>query len=112
MKRENPLTRIVSAHTGSMAGILAVKKGEAHAAGIHLLDPDTKEYNLSYLSKLIGKDDYVLYPFLKRKQGWIVQKGNPLGIQTVSDIAEKGAEYVDRQKGAGARILFDMLFKE
>ena len=53
-----------------------------------------------------------LYPFLKRKQGWFVAKGNPLGIQGVKDIADKKAHFVNRQKGAGTRILFDLLLKE
>lgn len=112
LKRMDPQTKVVSTHTGSMAGIMALKKGEAHAAGIHLLDPDTNEYNIPYLKKLLGKEDYVLLPFLKRQQGWIVPKGNPLCIQTVRDIAKQGAMYVNRQKGAGTRILFDLLLKQ
>lgn len=112
LKKKNPSSAIISTHTGSMGGIMALKKGEAHAAGIHLLDPKTKEYNLSYVKRLLGGGDYVLYPFLKRKQGWIVPKGNPLGIRHTADIAEKKAMYMNRQKGAGTRILFDMLLQE
>jgi putative molybdopterin biosynthesis protein len=104
--------KIISSHVGSMAGLMAIKKGEAHVAGIHLLDPETKQYNVSYVKKLLAGMDVVLYPFLKRKQGWMVPEGNPLGIQNVRDIAEKKAHFVNRQKGAGTRILFDMLLKE
>jgi putative molybdopterin biosynthesis protein len=95
-----------------MAGIMAIRKGEAHVAGIHLLDPNTKQYNISYVKKILAGVDVVLYPFLKRKQGWILPKGNPLGIENVSDIAVKRANFVNRQKGAGTRILFDMLLEE
>ncbi len=104
--------KIVSSHVGSMAGLMAIKKGEAHVAGIHLLDPETKQYNVSYVKKLLAGMDVVLYPFLKRKQGWMVPEGNPLGIQTAEDIAVKKAHFVNRQKGAGTRILFDLLLKE
>jgi putative molybdopterin biosynthesis protein len=101
--------KIVSSHVGSMAGLMAIRKGEAHVAGVHLLDPETKQYNISYVKKVLAGQDVVLCPFLKRKQGWIVPKGNPLCITNVIDIAEKNADFVNRQKGAGTRILFDLL---
>jgi putative molybdopterin biosynthesis protein len=104
--------KIVSSHVGSMAGIMAIRKGEAHVAGIHLLDPSTKQYNITYVKKILAGQDIVLYPFLKRKQGWILPKGNPLAIETVADLVEKHANFVNRQKGAGTRILFDLLLKE
>ncbi|WP_066310243.1 molybdopterin biosynthesis protein [Bacillus sp. FJAT-29814] len=112
LKRIRTDMKIVSAHVGSMAGIMAVRKGEAHVAGIHLLDPETKQYNISYVRRLLAGQDVVLYPFLKRKQGWILPVGNPLGISNVRDLVEKKANFVNRQKGAGTRILFDMLLEE
>ncbi|WP_077215123.1 molybdopterin biosynthesis protein [Bacillus dakarensis] len=112
LKNEQKDAKIISSHVGSMAGIMAIKKGEAHVAGIHLLDPETKEYNRSYVNRFLAGQDVVLYPFLKRKQGWLLPKGNPLGIENVEDIAKKKALYVNRQKGAGTRILFDLLLKE
>lgn len=112
LKRERTDMKIVSSHVGSMAGVMAIRKGEAHVAGIHLLDPETKEYNVSYVKKLLGGQEVVLYPFLKRTQGWIVPQGNPLGVKGVTDLAESQADYANRQKGAGTRILFDLLLKE
>lgn len=112
LKNEQKDAKIISSHVGSMAGIMAIRKGEAHVAGIHLLDPDTKEYNRSYVNRFLAGQDVVLYPFLKRKQGWLLPKGNPLSIENVEDIAKKNALYVNRQKGAGTRILFDLLLKE
>jgi putative molybdopterin biosynthesis protein len=112
LKKERYDMKIVSSHVGSMAGIMAIKKGEAHVAGIHLLDPDTLQYNVPYVKKLLAGLDVILYPFLKRKQGWMVAKGNPVGIETTGDIVKQNVEYVNRQKGAGTRILFDLLLKE
>lgn len=112
LKQKRHDMRIISSHVGSMAGLMAIRKGEAHVAGIHLLDPETKQYNVSYVKKLMAGMDVVLYPFLKRKQGWMVPEGNPLGIQNVEDIAKKNAHFVNRQKGAGTRILFDLLLKD
>jgi putative molybdopterin biosynthesis protein len=112
LKKQRTDMKIVSSHVGSMAGLMAIRKGEAHVAGIHLLDPETKEYNITYVKKLLAGQDAVLYPFLKRTQGWMLPKGNLLGIENVRDIAVKGADYANRQKGAGTRILFDLLLKE
>jgi len=112
LKRARTEMKIVSSHVGSMAGIMAIRKGEAHVAGIHLLDPSTKQYNVSYVRKILAGKDIVLYPFLKRKQGWILPKGNPLEIASVTDLVRKNANFVNRQKGAGTRILFDLLLEE
>ncbi|MCM3586815.1 molybdopterin biosynthesis protein [Mesobacillus maritimus] len=112
LKWEREDMKIVSSHVGSMAGVMAIRKGEAHVAGIHLLDPDTKEYNVSYVKKLLAGQEVVLYPFLKRTQGWMVPKGNPLQVEGIGDLAESQADFANRQKGAGTRILFDMLLKE
>ena len=112
LKRARTEMKIVSSHVGSMAGIMAIRKGEAHVAGIHLLDPSTKQYNISYVNKFLAGQDVVLYPFLKRKQGWILPQGNPLGIRGATDLVRAGANFVNRQKGAGTRILFDLLLQE
>ncbi|MFK9091616.1 molybdopterin biosynthesis protein [Bacillus salipaludis] len=112
LKRARTEMKIVSSHIGSMAGIMAIRKGEAHVAGIHLLDPSTKQYNVSYVRKILAGQDVVLYPFLKRKQGWILPKGNPLEIAGVTDLVRTNTNFVNRQKGAGTRILFDLLLKE
>lgn len=112
LKKIDLNTKIISSHVGSMAGLMAIKKGEAHVAGTHLLDPETNTYNIPYIKKFLAGQDVVLYPFLKRKQGWFVAKGNPLQIGNVKDIVDKKAHFVNRQKGAGTRILFDLLLKE
>lgn len=112
LRKESIGAKIISSHVGSMAGIMAIRKGEAQIAGIHLLDPETKEYNRSYVQRYLAGQEVVLYPFLKRKQGWLLPKGNPLSIHDVTDIARSNALYVNRQKGAGTRILFDLLLRE
>ncbi|WP_042463720.1 molybdopterin biosynthesis protein [Neobacillus dielmonensis] len=112
LKRVETDRKIVSSHVGSMAGIMAIRKGEAHVAGIHLLDPETKQYNISYVKRMLAGQDVVLYPFLKRKQGWILPAGNPLGIGSAADLLRVDANFVNRQKGAGTRILFDLLLEE
>jgi putative molybdopterin biosynthesis protein len=111
--REHDVTRqLISSHTGSMAGIMAIKKGEAHVAGVHLLHEESGSYNVPFINQYLKGQDIVLVQFLKREQGWIVPKGNPEKINSFKDIVRKELTYVNRQRGAGTRMLFDYLLKK
>ena len=86
IKRHYPEMNISSAHVGSMGGIMALKRKEAHMAGMHLLDPDTGEYNVSYIKRFLPEQDIVLVNLVYRQQGLMVPKGNPKGIREESKI--------------------------
>ena len=101
-----------SAHVGSMGGIMAIRRGEAHAAGCHLLDTETGEYNTAFIKKYFPKGGVKLLRCVGRQQGLMLQKGNPLGIEKFADIARPGLRFVNRQKGSGTRILTDYLCKK
>ena len=101
-----------STHVGSMGGVMAVRRGEAHAAGIHLLDSETGEYNRSTIKKYFPHGGVVLVRCVGRQQGLMLQKGNPLGLTAFADIARPGLRYVNRQKGSGTRILTDYLCRK
>ena len=101
-----------SSHVGSMGGIMAVRRGEAHAAGCHLLDTATGQYNLAFIRKYFPKGGVRLVRCVGRQQGLMVAKGNPLNLQKFADIAVEGVRYVNRQKGSGTRILTDYLCKQ
>jgi putative molybdopterin biosynthesis protein len=103
---------IASAHVGSLAGILSLRKGEAHFAGIHLLDPDTGEYNRSYLQRFLPGRDVSLMNLVYRTQVFIVPKGNPMNIKTLADLVKPGVRFINRQGGSGTRVLFDYLLQK
>ena len=98
-----------SSHVGSMGGIMAIRRGEAHAAGCHLLNTETGVYNVSFIKKYFPKGGVKLVRCVGRQQGLMVAAGNPLGIGKFTDIARDGLRYVNRQKGSGTRILTDYL---
>ncbi|HHV79437.1 MAG TPA: molybdopterin biosynthesis protein [Firmicutes bacterium] len=104
--------RISSAHVGSLGGLMSLKRGEAHAAPTHLLDEATGEYNVSYVKKYLPGLKCSLVTVARRAQGFIVKKGNPLGIRGISDLLRPGVRFVNRQKGAGTRVLLDYLLKK
>ncbi|MER2234783.1 MAG: molybdopterin biosynthesis protein [Candidatus Limivicinus sp.] len=110
--REDRRLFLSSAHVGSMGGIMAVRRGEAHAAGIHLLDTETGEYNRSFIRRYFPHGGVYLVRCVGRQQGLMLQPGNPLGITSFADIARDGLRYVNRQKGSGTRILTDWLCRK
>jgi putative molybdopterin biosynthesis protein len=99
--------RLNSANVGSQGGLVALQRGEAHLAGSHLLDPETGEYNVSYLSTYLPGVSLRLVALVLREQGFMVRKGNPKKIQKFSDISNQGIRFVNRQRGAGTRVLLD-----
>ncbi|MDR2600579.1 MAG: molybdopterin biosynthesis protein [Oscillospiraceae bacterium] len=101
-----------SAHVGSMGGLLAIRNGQAHIAGIHLLDEKTGLYNESFIKKMIPDGNIHLIKCVKRQQGLIVKKGNPNNITGIADLNKDNIRYVNRQKGSGTRILIDYLCKK
>jgi putative molybdopterin biosynthesis protein len=107
LMRNDPPLRLASSHVGSMGGLAALADGSALFAGTHLFDPDTGDYNFPFLSKYLSKTPVALINLAIRHQGFILAKGNPKGISGVADLARAGTRFVNRQRGAGTRILFD-----
>ncbi len=100
-------TRLSSASVGSLGGLVALARGEAHVAGSHLLDPQTGEYNLSYIRKHLPETKVMVVGLVRRWQGLILGAGNPKGIESLKDLAREDVIFVNRQRGAGTRVLLD-----
>ena len=99
--------RLVSANVGSQGGLVALKRGEAHLAGSHLLDPETGEYNLRYIRQYLPDVPVRLVGLVKREQGLIVRRGNPKRVRSLQDLARSEVAFINRQRGAGTRVLLD-----
>lgn len=91
--------------------MIALKKKEAHLAPTHLLDEEDGSYNQAVTREMFPGEKMVIIKGVRRRQGFIVKKGNPLGIQDISDITPE-IRYINRQRGAGTRVLFDYLLKK
>jgi putative molybdopterin biosynthesis protein len=106
--------RLASANVGSQGGLVALRRSEAHLAGSHLLDPETGEYNISYIRRYLPGVKVKVVTLVGREQGLLVKQGNPKNIKSLGDLSrpgeESGAErvrFVNRQRGAGTRVLLD-----
>ncbi len=112
LKKNHPAYSLSSAHVGSMGGLIALKKGEAHMAGTHLLDEETGEYNVPYIRKILGDRKIVLINLVYRQQGLMVPKGNPRNIKGFADLKREDVVFINRQAGAGTRLLTDKYLKD
>jgi putative molybdopterin biosynthesis protein len=99
--------RFASVNVGSQGGLIALKRGEAHLAGSHLLDAETGEYNLSAIRQYLGGVPVNVYGFAGREQGLMVKRGNPKALKGLTDLSRPEVRFMNRQRGAGTRVLLD-----
>ena len=97
--------RFASTHVGSMGGLTALGSGSCHLSGMHLFDPETDDFNFPFLRTFLPDLDVTVINLAIRHQGLIVAPGNPLQIQGIEDL--KRVRFLNRQRGAGTRVLFD-----
>jgi len=112
LKKRHPKFSLSSAHVGSMGGLAALQKGEAHAAPTHLLDEETGEYNVPFIKRMLPERKIVLINLVHREQGLMVLNGNPKNIRTFKDLTRDNVTYINRQRGAGTRLLLDKCLKD
>ena len=112
LRRTNPGLTLSSSHIGSLGGLIALRRGEAHLAGSHLLDEATNEYNVSFIRRYLPDIPVVLVNLVSRIQGMMVPPGNPLSIHALEDLARPEVSFVNRQRGSGTRVLLDYKLKE
>lgn len=110
---KNDTTRsLSSSNVGSLGGLLALGRGEAHIAGCHLLDEDTGEYNVSFVKRYLKEHSIVLVNLAHRQQGLIVPPGNPKAITTLLDLCKNDITFINRQRGSGTRVLLDFKLRQ
>ncbi len=112
LRRSHPGCRLTSAHVGSLGGLLALKKGQCHVAGCHLLDEESGIYNRSAMREHLKAVPSLLVHLVGREQGLIVMPGNPKGIASFADLARSDVSFINRQRGSGTRVLLDYELKK
>ena len=102
-----PQLRPLRSYVGSLDSLIALYRGETDLVSTHLLDGDTGEYNLPYIRRLLVNDSYLVVHMLARRAGLYVARGNPRALGEWADLAQPGLRVVNRERGAGARVLLD-----
>jgi putative molybdopterin biosynthesis protein len=109
-----PLARtgltVRSIAVGSLGGLAAAKRGECDLAPIHLFDEKTETYNVPYLGEGLE-----LVAGWRRMQGIVFRKGDRRfeGLDAEAAVraalADQSCIMVNRNQGAGTRVLIDRL---
>jgi putative molybdopterin biosynthesis protein len=97
---------------GSLGGLAALARGEGHMAACHLLDGKTGRYNDAFIAELSNNEKWMRKKLYYREQGFLVARGNPKGLSGVGDLVGRGIRIVNRQPGAGTRVLLDWFLQE
>ena len=92
---------------GSTAAVEALKRGEVHIAGLHVVDPRSGEANLPFVRRHLGQQAVTLVTFATWEAGLLVKGGNPKAIRGPADLVRKDVRLVNREEGSGARMLLD-----
>jgi len=112
LTRRYPTLRLMWVPRSSLAALRMLGRGEAHAAGTHLWDPESGESNMPYVRRELAGHRLVVVTLSQWQQGLIVAPGNPKGITGPADLARPEVRLVNRDVGSGSRMLFDMWLHE
>jgi putative molybdopterin biosynthesis protein len=108
LQREGVRSKFLA--VGSSGGLYAVMRGECDIAGVHLLDPNTGEYNRPFLNPALD-----LIPGYGRLQGIVFRPGDTRfeGRQAADAMAnavkDPACVMVNRNNGSGTRVLIDRM---
>jgi len=107
IRKLHPEFYLFSANTGSTEGLSALDKGYTDIAWSHLFDPETGTYNIPFLPSHLSHIEPVVVNLFHRELGFVVAPENPLNIKIFVDLCDKGIRFINRQTGAGTRVLLD-----
>jgi molybdate-binding protein/DNA-binding transcriptional regulator YhcF (GntR family) len=103
--------KIMVTHNGSISGLIALREGSVHLAGIHLLDEETAEYNYTYVKHIFPAQEMTMLHLAYRTQGLMFPRNNPKNIEGLEDLRRRDIVFVNRQIGSGTRVLLDLELK-
>ncbi len=105
----HPELTMVSAQVGSLAGLAALRRNQAHVAGAHLFDSESGEFNTAHIRRMLTPHgcQVMVVGFVTRTQGLLTAPGNPKQIHDLADLLREDVCFINRQAGAGTRLLLD-----
>ena len=97
---------------GSTESLASFAAGRCDLAGFHCPEGALGEQVWSGYRHYLEPRSHVLIRFARRTQGLMVAQGNPKQINGLEDLTRAGLRFVNRQAGAGTRLLLDLLLAE
>jgi molybdopterin molybdotransferase/putative molybdopterin biosynthesis protein len=105
--RRHTAANVIALPTSSRAALQSLAERRAHAAGVHLRDARTGEYNLTPARRALGHRRTLMLNFARWELGLATAPGNPLAIRGFADLARPRIRIVNREQGSGARLALD-----
>ena len=102
---------LVLAHRNSSQSLKLLKDGCVHVAGTHLRDESSGESNLPEIGRLFSKKAVAVISFAVWEEGIVTARGNPKCIRGIDDFSRSDISIVNREPGAGSRLLLDTRLK-
>ncbi|VBB09567.1 Hypothetical protein LUCI_4862 [Lucifera butyrica] len=99
--------RVLRRYIGSIGGLIALYNESVNVATAHLWDGDSGEYNIPYVRRYLPGRKALVVNLVYRIEGFYVAPGNPKGIADWPDLTRPDISFVNREPGAGARVLLD-----
>jgi putative molybdopterin biosynthesis protein len=111
LKEKVPALSFSIEYVGSLGGLMALAQAEADIAGTHLWDEATDDYNIPFIQRLLPGHRMVLVTVAHRSLGLMTPSGNPLNLQSLSDLTQSEVRLVNRQPGSGTRVWLEAQLK-
>jgi putative molybdopterin biosynthesis protein len=97
----------IASYRNSSQSLKLLKNSLIHIAGSHLRDEATGESNLPAVRKQFPKGSVAVISYAVWEEGLVIARGNPKNIRDITDLARKDVSIINREPGAGSRILLD-----
>lgn len=98
---------LIVAHRNSTKALDLLRQGIIHVAGCHIRNERTGESNLDAIGRIFRKQDIAVVSLALWEEGLVVSRGNPKQIRTIGDLGRSDVTMVNRERGAGSRLLLD-----
>ncbi len=101
---------IASFFDGSLDGVERYRKGEGIAAGLHIFDRASQQWNIPVIAEKLGSQNIAVMEWASRQRGFVLSNDCSHNIQSIEDLKEQ--TIVPRQAGAGSQILLESLMQD
>ncbi len=103
---------VVTMGCSSTRAMKLLQERKIHIGGTHLSGTSNKENNLQVIHRFFPKGGCRVATFASWEEGLVTARGNPKGISGIGDLGRKNVALINREQGAGSRILLDSLLKK
>jgi molybdate-binding protein len=110
LKHEN--IEVVTMGASSTRAMNLLRERKIHIGGTHLSGKSNRNSNIQVIHRFFPRDDCRVATFASWAEGLVVAQNNPKQITGIEDLARKDVRIVNREEGAGSRILLDSLLKK